>query len=150
MKIYLGTDHAGFEMKELVKEYLVRAGHEVVDMGAAEYDAVDDYPDFIIPAAEAVGKNPNEDRGIVFGGSGQGEAIAANKVKGVRAALYYGHNIDIVRLSREHNGSNVLSLGARMITIEEAKEAIDLWLNTKFEGDRHQRRIDKISQFEQA
>ncbi|PIQ79048.1 ribose-5-phosphate isomerase [Candidatus Peregrinibacteria bacterium CG11_big_fil_rev_8_21_14_0_20_41_10] len=148
MKIFLGTDHAGFELKEIVKKFLEMAGHEVHDMGALTYDELDDYPDFIIPAAEAVGKDPENTRGIVFGGSGQGEAIAANKVKGVRAALYYGHNLEIVRLSREHNNSNVLSLGARMQTPEEAKEAVQLWLDTKFAGDRHQRRIDKISQFE--
>jgi len=148
MKIFLGTDHAGFELKEIVKKFLEMAGHEVHDMGALTYDELDDYPDFIIPAAEAVGKDTENTRGIVFGGSGQGEAIAANKVKGVRAALYYGHNLEIVRLSREHNNSNVLSLGARMQTPEEAKEAVQLWLDTKFAGDRHQRRIDKISQFE--
>lgn len=150
MKIYLGADHAGFELKETVKEFLTLAGYEVYDMGAETYDKLDDYPDFVIPAAVEVGKvgDSSQVRGIVFGGSGQGEAIAANKVPGVRAALYYGHNPEIVVLSRTHNDSNVLALGGRMVSVDEAKEVVQKWLNTDFEGDRHQRRHDKINAYE--
>ena len=151
MKIYLGTDHAGFYVKETVKDFLQLAGYEVIDMGATTYDENDDYPDFILAAAEGTSKSlaaGYEARGIVFGGSGQGEALAANKVPGIRAALYYGYNLDIVKLSRKHNNSNVLALGSRMVTEIEAKEAIQLWLNTEFDGDRHQRRIEKITAYE--
>ena len=144
MKIVLGTDHAGFELKEQVKQWLTENGHEVDDAGAHAFDEQDDYPDFIIPAAKKVSADPLHGRGIVFGGSGQGEAIAANKVRGVCAALYYGHDIDIVRLSREHNNTNVLSLGARFVSFEEAKEVISLWLATDFAGGRHERRIKKL------
>lgn len=150
MKIFLGTDHAGYEMKEILKKYLELAGHDVEDVGALTYEETDDYPDFIIPAAEKVAEKPDEYRGIVLGGSGQGEAIAANKVNGIRAAMYYGGNMDIVELSRTHNNSNVLSLGARMMSEEEAKEAVSLWLRTEFKGvERHQRRADKIIAYEQ-
>lgn len=148
MKIHLGADHAGFDLKEELKSYLSLAGHEVVDHGALTYDAADDYPDFIIPAMEALAKETEPAFGFVFGGSGQGEALAANKVKGIRAALYYGHNQEIVRLAREHNNANVLSLGARMISIDAAKEAAELFLNTAFAGDRHERRIQKLTNYE--
>ena len=117
-KIILATDHAGFELKEQIKRYLNKEGYEVEDMGANSFDKEDDYPDFIIPAAKKVAKE--KCLGIIFGGSGQGEAIAANKVKGVRAALYYGKNPDIIKLSRTHNKTNILSLGARFLGKEEA------------------------------
>ncbi len=143
-KIFLGSDHAGFELKEEIKKYLLDEGFEVEDMGAHEFEPKDDYPDFIVSAAKAVAKNPAS-RGIIFGASGQGEAIAANKIKGIRAALYYGSNIEIVALSRTHNDANILSLGARFLTKREAIEAVDTWLNTSFSNEpKHVRRIKKI------
>jgi len=144
MKIYIGSDHAGFQLKEEVKEFLLKKGYSVEDKGAFQYQAEDDYPDFIRPVAEAVAKDPENSRGIIFGGSGQGEAICANRIKGVRAAVYYGGTVHIVELSREHNNSNILSLGARFLHSDEAKTAVDFWLRAKFAGGRHQRRIDKI------
>ena len=144
MKIYIGSDHAGFQLKEEVKEFLLKKGYSVEDKGAFQYQAEDDYPDFIRPVAEAVAKDPENSRGIIFGGSGQGEAICANRIKGVRAAVYYGGTVHIVELSREHNNSNILSLGARFLHSDEAKKAVDFWLRAKFAGGRHQRRIDKI------
>ncbi len=143
MNIHLATDHAGLELKNAIKDYLIGKGHEVTDHGAHEYDAQDDYPDFIFPCARAVAANP-ENRGIILGGSGQGEAMAANRIKGVRAAVYYGSEREIARLSREHNNSNVLSLGARFISEQEIYDIIETWLDEPFEGRRHQRRIDKL------
>ena len=143
MKIHLATDHAGLELKNAIKDYLIGKGHEVTDHGAHEYDAQDDYPDFIFPCARAVAANP-ENRGIILGGSGQGEAMAANRIKGVRAAVYYGSEREIARLSREHNNANVLSLGARFISEQEIYDIIETWLDEPFEGGRHQRRIDKL------
>ena len=143
MKIFLATDHAGFELKEFIKSHLNVLNYEVEDCGALEMDPLDDYPDFIIPAAEKVAKDPNS-RGIIMGGSGQGEAIAANRIKGIRAVVYYDGPIDIVTLSRTHNNANILSLGARFITQERAAEVIDLWLREPFEGGRHKNRIDKL------
>ena len=146
-KIILATDHAGFELKEQIKRYLNKEGYEVEDMGANSFDKEDDYPDFIIPAAKKVAKE--KCLGIIFGGSGQGEAIAANKVKGVRAALYYGKNLDIIKLSRTHNKTNILSLGARFLGKEEATKAVKTWLSTDFNNEeRHIRRIGKISKIE--
>lgn len=146
--IYLAADHAGFELKETMKEYLVVQGMQVEDLGAFELNPEDDYPDFIIPAAKKVAEDPEQNRGIVFGGSGQGEAIAANKVKGIRAAVYYGGNLDMVKLSRKDNNSNILSLGARLLSKEEALEAVKVWLDTSFEGGRHELRIQKIKDIE--
>ena len=143
MKIHLATDHAGLQLKNAIKDYLIEKGHEVTDHGAHEYDAQDDYPDFIFPCARAVAANP-ENRGIILGGSGQGEAMAANRIKGVRAAVYYGEEREIARLSREHNNANVLSLGARFISEQEIYDIIETWLDEPFEGRRHQRRIDKL------
>lgn len=144
MKIYIGTDHAGFELKESLVVFLRAEGHEVEDMGAHSYDALDDYPDFIRPVAEAVAKDP-ESRGIILGGSGQGEAMCANRVKGARAAVYYGGAVDIVVLSREHNDANILSIGARFVETEEAKEVVKVWLATPFSGEeKHSRRIAKL------
>ncbi|MBI2541661.1 RpiB/LacA/LacB family sugar-phosphate isomerase [Candidatus Woesearchaeota archaeon] len=143
-KIFLGADHAGFELKERIKSFLVKGGFDVIDKGAHEYNKNDDYPDFIVPAAKSVVKNKNS-KGIIFGASGQGEAIAANRVKGVRAAVYYGNNPEIIRLSRTHNNANVLSLGARFITKEKALEAVKSWLNTDFSNEeRHIRRVKKL------
>ena len=143
MNIHLATDHAGLELKNAIKDCLKEKGHEVTDHGAHEYDVQDDYPDFIFPCARAVAADP-ESRGIILGGSGQGEAMAANRIKGVRAAVYYGSEREIARLSREHNNANVLSLGARFISEQEIYDIIETWLDEPFEGGRHQRRIDKL------
>ena len=142
--IYLGADHAGFALKEELKQYLLGLAMEVEDLGAFELNPTDDYPDFIVPVAKKVAESPDQNRGVVFGGSGQGEAIAANKIKGIRAAVYYGGSLDIVKLSRQHNNANILSLGARFLTKEQAIEVVKIWLETTFEGGRHQRRIEKI------
>ncbi len=143
MKIHLATDHAGLELKNIIKNYLTKNGHEVTDHGAHEYDALDDYPDFIFPCAHAVARD-TESRGIILGGSGQGEAMAANRVKGVRAAVFYNGPEEIVKLSREHNDANILSLGARFMTEAEIYDVIEMWLTEPFEGGRHQRRIEKL------
>jgi len=149
MKIYFASDHAGFELKEKLREFVASLGYEVVDDGDFSYKEDDDYPDFISKAAEAVANDAGS-KGIVLGGSGQGEAIVANKIKGIRAAVYYGGPEEIVKLSREHNDANILSLGARFIEEEDAKKAVELWLETNFsEEERHKRRIDKISKIEQ-
>ena len=146
-KIVLATDHAGLKLKEEIKKHLMESGMEVEDMGAYSLDPKDDYPDFIIPAAKKVAND--QSKGIIFGASGQGEAIAANKVKGIRAALYYGKDIKIVRLSRTHNNTNILSLGAKFLTKEEAIKAVNIWLETDFSSEpRHLRRIKKISDAE--
>jgi ribose 5-phosphate isomerase B len=143
--IALGSDHAGFELKEHIKQFLSSKGYTIVDKGAHSYDEQDDYPDFIVPAAKEVAKSPDKTKGIIFGGSGQGEAIAANRVKGVRAALYYGKDLEIVKLSRTHNNANILSLGARFVNSKKAEEAVMLWLSTPFDtAERHSRRIAKI------
>ena len=145
-KIFLGADHAGFELKERIKKYLIGLGIKVEDKGADKFDSQDDYPDFVIPVAKKVAEDPVNNRGIIFGASGQGEAIAANKIKGIRAALYYGGNIENVKLSRTHNNANVLSLGARFLTKEQAIGAVSIWLKTDFSNEaRHIRRIKKIN-----
>ncbi len=143
-KIYIGTDHAGFELKEELVGFLEGHGYEVVDLGSYELDKNDDYPDTIALVAKEVSDDPSS-RGIILGGSGQGEAIVANRFAGVRAAVYYGGPAEILRLSREHNDANILSLGARFMTVEEARDAVLLWLLTMFSGEeRHMRRIEKI------
>ena len=148
-KIILGTDHAGFELKEEIKKHLLNKDFEVEDMGADSLDPKDDYPDFIIPVAKKVAENP-KNKGIIFGASGQGEAMAANKIKGIRAALYHGNNPDILKLSRQHNDANILSLGAKFLDKKEAIKAVDIWLNTEFSNEeRHKRRINKISEAEE-
>lgn len=144
MAIYLGTDHAGFLHKEAVKNFLLTEGFEIEDIGAHDLDENDDYPDFIIPVAKAVSEGVAE-AGIVFGGSGQGEAICANRFKNVRATVFYGGSENIITLGREHNNSNILSIGARFVSIEETIEAIRLWIQTNFsEEERHIRRINKL------
>ena len=143
MKIHLATDHAGLELKEKVKLYLSDLNYEVIDHGAYEYDALDDYPDFIFPCANAV-SNDLESKGIILGGSGQGEAMAANRVKGARAAVFYNGPDEIIKLSRKHNNANILSLGARFMSEKEIYKIIDIWFETDFEAGRHQRRIDKL------
>ncbi|MGI8821073.1 MAG: ribose 5-phosphate isomerase B [Chthoniobacterales bacterium] len=140
MKISLGTDHAGFRLKEAVKTLLRQLGHEVVDFGTNSEEPVD-YPKFVRPAAEAVGRGECE-RGIVFGGSGNGEAMVANKVRGVRCALCWSE--ESARLSRQHNDANVLSLGERLVPEELALAIVRVWLTTNFEGGRHAIRIAQI------
>ena len=140
MKIAIGSDHAGYPYKELIKQHLLRAGHEVQDFGTDSTAPVD-YPLFIRPVAEAVSRGECE-RGIVLGGSGNGEAIVANRVRGVRCGLCW--NVETARLNRAHNDGNVLSLGERMLTEAEALAIVDTWLTTEFEGGRHVRRIELI------
>jgi ribose 5-phosphate isomerase B len=150
MKLYIASDHAGFEHKNGIISYLRDGlGYEVEDMGALELDPQDDYPDLISRAAKEVSKDPENSRGIIFGGSGQGEAMVANRFSGIRAIVYCAHNPEIIKLSREHNNANVLSIGARFVSINEAKEAVKLWLEAPFPGDeRHVRRISKIDELE--
>ena len=145
MKIHLATDHAGLDLKNSIKDHLIDNGHDVTDHGAYEYDALDDYPDFIFPCARAVASDPSS-RGIILGVSGQGEAMAANRIKGVRAAVFYNGPNEIVKLSREHNNANILSLGARFMSEEEIHDIIKLWFDEPFEGGRHQRRIEKLDE----
>ena len=145
MKIYLGGDHAGLQLKEKIKVVLIEWGHEIEDCGPFEYDNDDDYPDFVKPVAEAVAKDPENSRGILFGGSGQGEAMVANRYKKVRAAVFYGGPEDIIRLSREHNNANILSIGSRFVDEKEALRVIKMWLEAPFPAEeRHKRRIDKF------
>ncbi len=165
--IYLATDHAGFELKEKVKVFLQKKGYEVNDCGAFEFDKNDDYPDFISKAARAVSLDPDNSKAIIFGSSGQGEAIVANKFKDVRAVVFYtpcipAHNVDIsgrvsedpfemIRLTREHNNANVLSLGAKILKEEDALAAVRIWIETPFVNDeRHLRRINKIKELEKV
>ncbi len=161
MTIYLATDHAGFDLKEKVYSYLMGEGYEVEDLGAYEYDEGDDYPDYIGKAAEKVNQH-SEDKAIIFGGSGQGEAMAANKFPNVRATVFYGplkaelpidiagnkstDPFEIIRLTREHNNANVLSLGGRFLKEEDALKAVEVFLGTPFsEAERHKRRIEKMT-----
>ncbi len=162
MKIYLATDHAGFALKEKIKTFLGTLHHEVVDVGAAEFAQDDDYPDYIRPAAESVARDAGS-IGIIFGGNGQGEAIVANKTRGIRAAVFYGEVLpvgavdvdgteskdpyEIVKLSRFHDDANILSIGSRFVDEEKAQKAVKVFLDTLFSGDeRHIRRISKIEQ----
>jgi ribose 5-phosphate isomerase B len=140
MIIGIGSDHAGFRYKEKIKEFLQSLGHTVKDFGT-DSEQPTDYPLFIRPVAEAVARGDCE-RGIVLGGSGNGEAIVANRVRGVRCALCW--NTESARLGRQHNNANMLSLGERMMTLEQAFEIVRIWLDTPFEGGRHQHRIDMI------
>lgn len=144
MNIHLATDHAGFEKKEFLKNALLELGHNVIDHGALEYDANDDYPDYIKLAATEVSIDPENNRAIIFGGSGQGEAMVANRFPNVRATTYYSFNPEIIKLSREHNDANILSIGARFLSDEEMLESVLFWLEIDFAGGRHARRIEKI------
>ena len=163
--VYLATDHTGFELKNKVKEFLEKEGYKVEDCGAYEYDKDDDYPDFISKAAEAVSKDPSS-KGIIFGGSGQAEAMVANKYKGVRCALFYSPVVpvraaditgrqssdpfEMIRLTREHNDANILCLGVRFLTDDDTLKAVKLWLETPFTNEpRHLRRIEKIGKIEE-
>lgn len=160
MKIFLAGDHAGFRLKTMLFEHLQLLGHEVEDLGPAELDPEDDYPDFVIPLAKVVAENPDS-FGIICAGSGQGEAMCANRTRGIRAAVYYGKmeasgaldsegarsedGYDAVRLPRHHNNANVLSIGARFVSPMDAEEAVRVFLSTEFSNDeRHARRLAKF------
>ena len=147
MKIYIAADHAGFYLKKQLIQYLQLKDYEVEDCGAFEMNEEDDYVEFCADAAKKVA-NDSKSVGIVIGGSGNGEAIVANKIKGIRAAVYNGGKTEIAKLAKQHNNANILSLGARFITPEEAKRAVTLWLEAEFEEGRHKRRIDKIAALE--
>lgn len=148
MKIYIGADHGGYQLKEELKAFLTEKGHEVMDLGAHELDPQDDYPDFVIPAAERVAHDPGS-FGIVLGRSGNGEAIAANKVKRIRAALCL--SIEMAKKAREHNDANVLSLGGDFVDSDTARKIVDVFLTTPFSSEeRHERRIRKITEYESA
>jgi len=146
VKISIGSDHAGFDLKTHLVTFLRDAGHEVDDRGTSSTESVD-YPSFCADVARTVAGG-DADRGIVLGGSGQGEQIAANKVRGVRAALC--NDLYTARMSREHNDANVLSIGGRVVGVGLAEEIVTLWLATDFEGGRHQRRVDQISEIERT
>ncbi len=140
MKISIASDHAGFEYKSALIQFLKSEGHDIIDFGTESNDSVD-YPDFIKPAANSVAENKT-DVGIVLGGSGNGEAMAANKVKGIRCAVCW--NIDSATLAKKHNNANMISIGQRMVTAEMAVKIVNAWLNADFEGGRHIERINKI------
>ncbi|MEU4829367.1 ribose-5-phosphate isomerase [Streptosporangium sp. NPDC023615] len=146
MRVYIGADHAGYELKNHIVSWLKEHGHEVTDCGPSVYDAEDDYPPFVLRAAEGVVKDPGS-LGVVIGGSGNGEQIAANKVRGVRAALAWSE--ETARLAREHNDANVISLGARMHTPQEAAGFVGVFLDTAYSGaERHSRRIAQLASYE--
>lgn len=145
MNIHLATDHAGYAHKNEIGEWLQSEGFSVTDHGAHVYDAEDDYPDFIARAALAVSRFP-DDRAIIFGGSGEGEAMLANRFPAVRATVLYSDNAEIVQLSREHNDANVLSIGARFVSIDDTKKHVWNWLQAKrSDVERHNRRIEKVA-----
>ncbi|RNI21348.1 ribose-5-phosphate isomerase [Flexivirga caeni] len=146
MRVHIGGDHAAFEMQRALVSWLNEEGHDVVDHGASTYNDVDDYPVFVLRAAEGVAGDPGS-LGVVLGGSGNGEQMAANKVKGIRAALCY--NTELAQLARQHNDAQVISIGGRFNTIDEAKEMVRVFLATPFSGvERHQRRIDMVEEYE--
>lgn len=160
MKIYFASDHAGFEMKQALIEFVKTLGHEVADCGPTSLDPEDDYPVYVTCAASAVSHRA-ADRGIVIGASGQGEAMVANRFPGVRAAVYYGDGasqldmggktLGMLESTREHNDANILSIGARFIDLAEAKDAVSVWLDTPFSGEeRHKRRITQIDEVRPA
>jgi ribose 5-phosphate isomerase B len=155
MKIFIASDHAGFVLKESLKEHITSLGHDVTDCGAHVFDEADDYPDFVLPCAKSVANTPGS-FGIILGASGQGEALAVNRIKGVRAVVYYGEasgvqkdvegkELGLIESTRMHNDANVLSLGARFLTEEDAKGAVTRFLETPFSGsERHVRRIQEL------
>lgn len=146
MKIAIAADHAGFELKEIIKEYLKKSGNEVTDFGTNTTESVD-YPDFAVPASRSVASGES-DRGILICGSGQGMAISANKIKGIRAALC--NDLHSAKMSRLHNDSNVLAIGGRILSTDIAVEIVKTWLETGFEGGRHQRRVDKMNSINES
>lgn len=166
MRVYLATDHAGFALKESLKQFLTQEGYEVEDCGSYIFDKDDDYPEFIAKTAEQVSLDPENAKGIVIGGSGEAEMMLANKYKGIRCALFYAPAVpveaadvngrvstdpfEIIRLTRQHNNANILSLSARFLKEEDALKAVKLWLETPFSGEeRHVRRIKKMAEIEQ-
>lgn len=150
MKIILATDHAGFALKEAIKKHLTSKKFEVLDVGAHELVDGDDYPVYMTAAAMKVAEGMSgETKAVIFGGSGEGEAMVANRFPGVRATVWYGGSMDIIKLSKEHNNANILSIGARFTNEDEAKKAVDLWLATDFSNEeRHARRIELIDNIE--
>ncbi|GGB16614.1 ribose-5-phosphate isomerase [Flexivirga endophytica] len=148
MRVHIGGDHAAYELQRALVGWLTEEGHDVVDHGAKEYDELDDYPVFVLRAAEGVAADAGS-LGVVLGGSGNGEQMAANKVEGIRAALCY--NAELAQLARQHNNAQVISIGGRFNTVDEAKEMVRVFLETPFSGaDRHQRRIDMVEDYEKA
>lgn len=148
MRIHLATDHAGMEHKETVRTWLQTEGFAVIDHGAHEYDPQDDYPDFISKAARAVSEAYGEDRAVIFGGSGQGEAMMANRFPYVRAAVFYGGDPSIPKLSREHNESNILSIGARFVSNDLMKQVVWEWLHAELASDaKYRRRNEKLDEY---
>lgn len=146
MRIHIGGDHAAYELQRELVRWLTDEGHEVIDHGPSTYDELDDYPVFVLRAATAVAADEGS-LGIVLGGSGNGEQMAANKVSGIRAAL--AHNTELAQLAREHNDARVLSIGARMNSVQEAKDIVTTFVTTQFSGaERHQRRIDMMTAYE--
>ena len=145
MKILIASDHAGFELKNKIKQFLIDERFDIEDMGADTLVSDDDYPKIMIPVAMKLLNSPDNTKAIIFGKSGQGEAIICNRFPGIRAIVYYGGNKEILRLGREHNDANILSIGANFVNEEEAKEAIKVWISTAFSGDkRHIRRIEQM------
>ena len=145
MKIIVASDHAGFELKNKVKEFVISEGFDVEDMGASTFVQDDNYPEIMVPVAMRVLNDPENTKAIIFGKSGQGEAMVSNRFPGIRAVVYYGKNLEIIRLSRQHNDANILSIGAAFVEEEEAKEAVRLWISTPFSKDeRHVRRIEQM------
>ena len=147
--IYLAGDHAGFELKKKIEEYLTKKKIKWIDLGPLEYNPKDDYPDFVMPLAKIISKKKNS-VGIVIAGSGQGEAIEINKIKGVRAALYHGGSSRIVKTGREHDNTNILCFGSRFVKESEAKKAINIFLKTRFAKGRHERRVKKVGKYGQV
>lgn len=148
MKIFFAADHAGFEYKNELIPFVEGLGYEINDNGAHVYDEQDDYPEFMSAAAREVAENPEECKAIIIGGSGQGEAIMANRYNRIRAIVYNNENLELITLAREHNDANILSIGARFISLEHAKEAVKLFLETPFSDEpRHIRRIKQISEY---
>lgn len=146
MKIFLGADHAGYELKEELKKWLLENGYDVEDLGTNNPDPLDDYPDFVSPVADMVSRT-NDARGVVVGGSGQGEAMMANRYRGIRASVYYGGDLSIIRETREDNNSNILSIGARFASEEEAVGALKTWIESPFSTDpKYQRRNEKLDE----
>ena len=148
MRVHIGSDHAGFELKNHLVQHLTAAGHDVVDHGPAVYDAVDDYPPYCLRTGQAVAGEPGS-LGIVIGGSGNGEQIAANKVPGIRAALAW--NLDTAKLARQHNNAQIVAIGARQHSLEDAAEIAAAFVAEPFSEDpRHQRRIDEVAKYEKT
>ena len=149
LKIVLASDHAGFERKNELLEFLKKEAFDVEDVGALTLEPDDDYPKYMVKAAMRVVEDPDNTKAIIFGMSGQGEAIVANRFPGVRAAVWYGGSLDIIKLSREHNDANILSIGAHFVSKEEMINAVKLWLSTFFSNEeRHKRRIEEIDSIE--